>query len=48
MILNEGEPDSVKNNILSELKIFCEDQMGIKLVDEQYLTKTVKDIACGK
>lgn len=48
VLLNESDADKVKTDILSELKTFCEDQMGLKRVNDKFLTKTVKDIACDK
>jgi len=46
--LNEGDAATVKANILAEVKTYAETEMGIKRVDEKFLIKLAKDIACNK
>jgi len=46
--LNEGDSETVKSNILAELKTFCETEMGMKRVNEKFLIKMAKNVACNK
>jgi hypothetical protein len=46
--LSDSIGENVKNSILNNLKAFCEDLMGIKRVDENFLKQTIYDIACDK
>jgi len=46
--LNDGDAATVKANILADVKSYAETEMGIKRVDEKFLIKMVKDIACNK
>jgi len=47
VLLNVGDAETVKDNIFAQFKEFCED-MGLIRVDEKFMAKTVKDVACDK
>jgi len=46
--LNEGDTETIKSNILEQLKTYCETEFGIKRVDEKFMIKMVKNVACNK
>lgn len=47
VILSNGDSVTVKSRLLSDLKTLG-DEMGLIRVDEQFMTKTIKDISCDK